>query len=243
MANPMQTLTQVWTTSVLSAAFLCLVVSTEADVWRDEFNNGETLKDAWTPMGRIFTWEVQEGFLHVQLVAPRGIAPISGLELTAFPGSHQQFTITATNMESTQIIGIALGKKFPPDFEAPFSYVFLTSHISDRVFNGRGGSAPFLQWIPKHPGTVWATKALKETKLIFNAGQFQMFADGDLRADFFDEHFDEIEHISMVRIDIFMYGLLKHYIELTIPNWTWLCLYYFWHWMKIQKSVSMLIWR
>ncbi len=204
MNDKIQKLPQVGPITVILAVCFCFVVSAKADVWRDDFND-ESLK-GWTPTSEFFIWEVQDGGLHVKYVAPKGGNPLEALELTAFPGPHQQFTITATNMKTIRSagFGIALGKRFPPPPEAPpvapwssFWYVFFTHSIYARIFEG-GGSGPFNRWVPSHPGTIWDTRELKEMKLSFNAGRFQMFANGELRADFVDDHFDQIERIGFV---------------------------------------------
>ncbi|MFQ6041239.1 MAG: hypothetical protein ACE5PV_10325, partial [Candidatus Poribacteria bacterium] len=145
---------------------------------------------------------------HVKPLAPKEAPPLEALQLTAFPGPHKQLTITATSLKTTIRsggFGIALGKRFPPPPEAPpgirwssFWYVFFTHRIRARTFEGTGGSGPFLRWVPTNPGTIWDTRELKEMKLIFNAGQFQMYANDELRADFEDDHFDQIELISFV---------------------------------------------
>lgn len=98
--------------------------------------------------------------------------------------------------------GIGLAKIFP---DAPgeklFFDVFLTNRIEARRFNGRDpGSIPFLIRIPKHPGTIWEMKELKQMELTFNAGRFQLSADGELRADFEDPDFDSIDVIGFVLV-------------------------------------------
>ena len=57
---------------------------------------------------------------------------------------------------------------------------------------------PF-DWAPKHPKTVWpdTKRWLYEMTIRFNRGRFQFFANGELRADFVDGHFDRIELIAI----------------------------------------------
>ena len=51
---------------------------------------------------------------------------------------------------------------------------------------------------PRHPDTDWGTPKLKQMELHFNAGHFQCFTDGELRADFHDPGFSPIEIIGFV---------------------------------------------
>jgi hypothetical protein len=107
-------------------------------------------------------------------------------------------------------IGFALGKRVPANAEAFHVYRFLTSEITASKINWREKPQQLLppndnwdptpfDWVPKHPKTVWPdTKQwLYEMTIRFNRGRFQFFANGELRADFVDEHFDRIELIAI----------------------------------------------
>jgi hypothetical protein len=108
------------------------------------------------------------------------------------------------------VIGFALGKRVPANAESFHVYQFLTSEITASKINWREkpkeqippndnwAPTPF-DWIPKHPKTVWpdTKRWLYEMTISFNRGRFQFFANGELRADFVDEHFDRIELIAI----------------------------------------------
>ena len=124
------------------------------------------------------------------------------LQLTALHGPYKNFTLTVKDIGSKGTnFGIGLAKIFPDvPGEKRFFYIFLTNRISARRFDGHNGSIPFLIRPPRNPGTRWETKELKQMKLTFNAGQFQMFANGELRAEFDDPDFDQINVIGFVLV-------------------------------------------
>jgi hypothetical protein len=184
--------------SSLLLLFLLICVPVYGGTWRDDFN-GEELKRCWKSMGGRFKWEVRDGFLHVkQNSTSNFIGPLRFLRLKAFPGIHKRFTITVTNLKARKShFGVALGRSFPEIITTTFFwYLFFTNSIYARRADGVTGDAPFLTWAPRSPGTRWDTRELKEVKITFDSGRFQMMADGEKRADFEDPHFDVIELIA-----------------------------------------------
>ena len=184
------------TTIVVSILYLAM--SANAGTWRDDFNEKELRH--WTPMGKGFTWETKDGFLHVIDVKPSRVCLLEFLKLTVSSVPHRKLTIVVTDIRTARSggFGIALGKTFTDIPGAPFFYVFFTHRIYGRRFKGTGCSRPFTNWLPRCPGTRWGTRELKQMKLIFDEGRFQMYADGEMRADFEDAHFDRIELIGFV---------------------------------------------
>ena len=170
----------------------------EAATWKDDFHVAK--KERWELVGEDSTWKVQDGFLSAEMRAEKE-AQHELLQFKTAPGPYHNFTLTVENIGSEQAnFGIALGKKLPDKFSnTPFFYLFLSSRIEARRFSGTGGVRPFLpHHVPRHPDTDWGTPKLKQMELHFNAGHFQCFADGELRADFHDPGFSPIEIIGFV---------------------------------------------
>ncbi len=213
MGNKVQKLTQALTMIALISASLWLVVSAEAGAWWDEFNDEKL--EGWTLEGRESTWTVENGLLRAKIRTQFDVR-YELFQLTALDGPYENFTITVKDIGSKGAnFGIGLAKVFP---DAPgeklFFYVFLTNLIQARRFNGRDpGSIPFLIRIPRHPGTIWETTELKQMELTFNAGRFQMFANGELRADFEDLDFDPIDIIGFVLVGFKVSGIGEAWVD------------------------------
>ena len=134
----------------------------------------------------------RSGFKHVHF---SGMARLEFLQLIKFPPPYERFTIKVKGIKTIRSggFGIALGKRIE---RITFCYIFFTDSIYGRRASGTGGSAPFLTWSPRCPATRWDTNELEEMMLTFNSGRFRMSANGELRADFEDPHFDVIEVIA-----------------------------------------------
>lgn len=196
----------VWLVIVMLVVFFCQIGS--ADVWRDDFN-GDVLKKSWTPMGHFFDWDVEDGRLAV--TDRRGphpefhkeIGAYSYLQLTGFPGPYQQLTLVLTNVNDHHgIFKVALGMEVLLHYKPRFySYNFGIRRISDCSSYMKGGQGVgcnhFLFWDGKNPDISWDEPTrLKEMKITFEVGHFEMFVDGELRAEFEDENFDQIDVIG-----------------------------------------------
>ena len=169
-------------------------------IWRDNFE-GEKLKSCWKPRGSFFKWEVKDGFLYAKQVVSSNLL-LTPLQLTAFPGSHRHLSIIVLDIKASLTgrvgFGIGLGKTFPevcPVSNCRLLYIFALHRIQGIWAMGGGRFAPFPTWDPRCPGKIWRTKVLKEIRVEFDSGRFQMIADGEVRADFKDPHFNEIDYI------------------------------------------------
>ncbi len=196
---------------------LLIGFSVNAGIWRDNFNeeklsiNGEKLSDAWKPLNDLAYWKVADGLLWGKEVLNQWRTDtVTGLEMTRFVDHREHFTITVPNLQvrhpGPPPIGVALGNRVPAKAESLHVYGFMTSIIAAYKINWRekpkplfGGTKPF-DWVPQHPGTIWKDTRMELGKMTihFNRGQFQLFAAGEMRADFVDEHFDQIEQIAIV---------------------------------------------
>ncbi len=191
-------------------------VNANAGVWQDDFNeeklsiNGEKLSDAWKPLNNLAYWKVADGLLWgKEILNQWRTYTRTGLELTRFVGHRKHFTITVTNLQvrhpGPPLIGIALGNRVPANAESFHVYEFMTSFIRAYKVNWHKKPKPSdvakpFDWIPQHPGTIWQDTRMElgQMTIRFNRGRFQLFADGEMRADFVDEHFDQIEQIAIV---------------------------------------------
>ena len=194
-------------------ATLLVSPSANAEVWRDDFD-GERLSDAWKPLNDLGIWYVAYGFLLGRPANEWKVHPYNGLELTRFVDQREYFAITVTDLQvhtpTIPVIGFALGKRVPANDKSFHVYRFLTSEITASKINWREkpkpGDGPLIDWVPtpfawapKHPETEWPDTRhwLYQMTIRFNRGRFQFFANGKLRADFVDEHFDRIELIAI----------------------------------------------
>jgi hypothetical protein len=220
---------------IICALFISLVSSHAfARALHDDFV--ELAPENWGhPNGLI--WTVEDGTLHVNQPVWKGqgkpVMPITYLlRFNAFPGPYSDFTIRVTEIAGR--FGVALGKAFPEILGnlTPSWYFFNPYETDGRAFqpnDSGGGMIPFAfqgfvdgkptwAWPKQCPSTWWDTRELKKMVVTFAAGRFRMIADGVLRADFVDKHFDEIELIGFLlmgnpeaggsqgQVDSFMYS-------------------------------------
>ncbi len=180
---------------------LCLLIGcippASADIWHDDFDVENP--DAWHIVGNAAVWTVEDGFLRAR-VQREWELQYELYQFHAFPAPYRHFTVTINNFGGDKArFGFTLGKNFPDTpFEDPFFYVFFTDEIRARRFNGKGSSHPFEVRVSKEPRIRWDTEILTKMELRFNVGDFQLFANGELRAEFQDANFDQIEILGFV---------------------------------------------
>ena len=174
--------------------------------WTDDFNapRKDPWRVDWKAQGDDAVWEVKDGFLTAEIHVPFRLGTSYGIyRFKTFPAPYHDFTITVKDIGSEQAdFGITLGKRFPEvvdGYRVPFFYDFFPHRIAARRY-GEGWDdtlpAGFRQ--PRHPKTVWKTRELRGMAVHFNQGHFQLFAEGELRADFHDPGFAPIEIIGFV---------------------------------------------
>ena len=177
-------------------ALFFLTPSVEAGTWRDDFDDDNL--NGWTLRNPHSAWFFFRDTIWARVRAPGLPLTVDFLEFTAFPGPFDKFTVTLAQPSS--IMHIGLGKMFPETgSQSIFFYGFYPNHISASQVLPTGGvaGAGFRGWLPRNPGTIWEGKPL-ELAVHFDAGRFRFFADGQLRADFEDDHFDQIEFIMVM---------------------------------------------
>jgi len=200
---------------VISALLSLSAISrVSAVIFHDDFDR--LIDDRWGHPNRQI-WSVENGMLHVKQPVGGGkgknIMPITYLlKFTARPGPYNDFAITVTNLVGGSF-GIALGKRFPEILgnDVPSWYIFTPSYVDGRSFrpnDSGGGIAPFAfqGWVDGRPKSAWPkqckgkweTASLRKMVIRFSNGRFRMIADGVLRIDFRDPHFDKIELIGFL---------------------------------------------
>jgi hypothetical protein len=181
---------------ILITIFLPMA-SVNAGTWRDDFEDDNL--DGWVLRNPGSTWTVHDGSLHAQVIQRDPTADF--LEFTAFPGPYERFTITLTNLSNSLFIGLSKMFIWPVTGRQVFYfYIFSTAAIDGLSINRLGG--PFTsgfrdQWLPRNPGTLWEGD-VAELQIHFDSAHFQLFADGELRADFEDSHFDQIDFATIL---------------------------------------------
>ncbi len=168
-----------------------------ADIWHDDFDV-ENL-DTWRIVGNPNVWTIADGFLRAR-VKREWELQYELYQFQAFPAPYRYFTVTIDDFGGDNArLGFAVGRSFPdtPDEES-FFYVFFTDEIRARRFNGKGSSHPFDRRLSREPRIRWNTENLAKMELRFHAGDFKLFANGQLRAAFYDANFDKIEILGFV---------------------------------------------
>ena len=160
-----------------------------AVIWEDTFE--KEAKDDWQHKGNDATWKVEEGFLKAEIHAQTQWSTVFELyQFIAYPGPHNDFTITLETVGATHArFGIALAKHFlnpTTKIEEYGYYLFFTNDMQA----SRNGS------IFVGPGKRWNTNELQQMTLHFENGRFQLQADGELRMDFRDANFNQIDIIA-----------------------------------------------
>ena len=181
-------------------------VSAFAGNWTDDFNaqRKDPWRVDWKAQGTDAGWKVKDGFLTAEIHVQFRAEPSYGIyRFKAFPAPYHDFTITVKNIGSEQAdFGITLGKRFPEVVDGervPFFYDFFLHRIAARRYGeGWNDTLPPGFREPWHPKTVWKTRELQRMAVHFNQGHFQLFAEGELRADFHDPGFAPIEIIGFV---------------------------------------------
>lgn len=200
MVNEYRDLRSTWAlTALILITLFFLTESANAGTWRDDFEDDDL--DGWVLRKRGSTWTVHDGSLHAQVI--QGDPTADFLEFTAFPGPYERFTITLTDPSRGMMIGLSKMFIWPvTGGQVFYSYIFSAGAIGGISINRLGG--PFTsgfrnQWLPRNPGTLWEGD-VAELQVHFDSAHFQLFADGELRADFEDSHFDQIDFVIILII-------------------------------------------
>ena len=199
MASKCRNLRSSWRPTVVILITLFLpMASVSAGTWRDDFEDDSL--DGWALRNPDSTWTVQNGFVCAQML-PHHVFSADFLEFTAFPGPYERFTITLTDLSNSLFIGLSKMFIWPVTGRQVFYfYIFSTAAIDGLSINRLGGSftSGFRnQWLPRNPGTLWEDD-VAELQVHFDSAHFQLFADGELRADFEDSHFDQIDFATIL---------------------------------------------
>lgn len=170
---------------------LILQAGAVAVTWQDNFELEAA--DDWQHIGNDSVWAVEKGFLRTEIQAQNPWSTIFEMyQFRAYPGPYDDFTITLETVGAADArFGIALAKHFRnpvTEIEEHGYYLFFTNDMQ-----ASRGSSVFVG-----PGQRWNTDELQQMKLQFKGGRFQLNADGELRLDFRDANFDQIDSIAFV---------------------------------------------
>ncbi len=181
------------TSKAILIIFMFLVLQTEvsAVIWEDPFE--QEAKDDWQHIGNNATWKVEDGFLKAEIHAQMEWSTIFELyQFIAYPGPYNNFTITLETVGATHArFGIALAKHFLNIASAVDEYGYYLFFTNDMQATRNGG-------IFVGPSKRWNTDGLQQMVLHFESGRFQLEADGELRLDFRDANFDQIDSIAFI---------------------------------------------
>lgn len=187
----MKNITHVLKVILIIYASVALQAEVGAAIWEDTFE--QAAEDNWKHKGNNSIWKLEDGFLKAEIHAKTEWNTVFELyQFIAYPGPQNDFTITLKTIGATHArFGIALAKPFwnpVTKIEEYGYYLFFTNDMQA----SRNGS------IFVGPGKRWNTDELQQMMLRFESGRFQLQADGELRLDFRDANFDQIDLIAFV---------------------------------------------
>ncbi len=179
--------------TVILTVYIFFVFQTHvsAVTWKDPFEH--STEDDWQYTRKDAIWKVEDGFLKAEIHAQAQWHTVFELyQFTAYPGPYDNFTITLETVGATHAqFGIALAKHLlnpVTNVDEIGYYLFFTN---DMQASRDGG-------IFVGPGKRWNTDELQQMVLHFESGRFQLQADGELRMDFRDANFKQIDSIAFV---------------------------------------------
>jgi len=206
--------------------FVLFAAASHAGTWRDSFEDG--ILNGWQKSGQSrlgeivgykvhwTTWDdrlnVQVLDIHLPPLAPsppfkpapagsRLFKPaLSFLEFTAFRLEEEHLVVegVGTFREGSMAFGIAIGQRYPPsDRRTGIVYLFGSRGQIKKVSFSRSGSFSGRKTaeIDYVNPTIGETRYLK---VVFNAGHFQVYSAGGLKATMVDLDYETVDLVGLM---------------------------------------------